>query len=114
MTTRKTALVTGSTSGIGAAIAEALAASGCNVVLNGFGEAATIDALRARLARDHGVEVRYDAADMSRPADIARMMEAALQEFGAVDIVVNNAGIQHVAAVDRQHRAGHRPGGVGA
>ena len=100
MTPRKTALVTGSTSGIGEGIAEALAGSGCNVVLNGFGDADSIEALRARLAREHGVEVRYDAADMSRPDDIARMMDVALREFGAVDILVNNAGIQHVAAVD--------------
>jgi 3-hydroxybutyrate dehydrogenase len=100
MTTRKTALVTGSTSGIGEGVAEALASSGCNVVLNGFGDASQIEALRARLAREHRVEVRYDAADMSRPDDISRMMDTTIGEFGAIDILVNNAGIQHVAAVD--------------
>jgi 3-hydroxybutyrate dehydrogenase len=100
METRRTALVTGSTSGIGAGIAEALASQRCNVVLNGFGDAATIEAQRRRLAEDHRVDVRYDAADMTKPDEIARMMERAIAEFGAVDILVNNAGIQHVAAVD--------------
>jgi 3-hydroxybutyrate dehydrogenase len=100
MTTRKTALVTGSTSGIGEGIAQALARSGCNVVLNGFGDADAIEALRARLAREYGVDVRYDAADMSRPADIGRMMDTALRQFEAIDILVNNAGIQHVASVE--------------
>ncbi|NDP43606.1 MAG: 3-hydroxybutyrate dehydrogenase [Aromatoleum sp.] len=99
MPTRKTALVTGSTSGIGLGIAEALAKEGHNVVLNGFGEAAAIEALRARLA-GHGADIRYDAADMADPAAIAAMMERSLAAFGAIDILVNNAGIQHVAAVD--------------
>jgi len=100
MTTRKTALVTGSTSGIGLGIAEALAAQGFNLVLNGFGDAAAIAALRERLAAAHGVDVRYDGGDMARPADIAAMIERALAAFGSVDVLVNNAGIQHVAAVD--------------
>ncbi|MEP7181498.1 MAG: 3-hydroxybutyrate dehydrogenase [Betaproteobacteria bacterium] len=100
MAARKTALVTGSTSGIGLGIAEALAKQGHNVVLNGFGEAAAIEVLRARLAAENGVDVRYDGADMARPADIAAMMARAIDAFGGVDILVNNAGIQHVAAID--------------
>lgn len=96
----KTALVTGSTSGIGQGIAEALAAQGANVVLNGFGEAEAIEALRAGLAGQHGVTVTYDGADMSKPAEIARMVQDAEAEFGAVDILVNNAGIQHVAPIE--------------
>jgi 3-hydroxybutyrate dehydrogenase len=100
MTSRKTALVTGSTSGIGLGIAGALAAAGHNVMLNGFGDAGAIESLRSRLAADHGVDVRHDGADMAQPAAIAAMMERAIAAFGAVDILVNNAGIQHVAAVD--------------
>ena len=96
----KTALVTGSTSGIGLGIAEALARQGANIVLNGFGERAEIERLRERLAREHGVRVEYDAADMSKPDAIELMMKTALAAFGAVDVVVNNAGIQHVAPVD--------------
>jgi 3-hydroxybutyrate dehydrogenase len=96
----KTALVTGSTSGIGLGIAEALAREGANVVLNGLGDATEIEKLRTRLAQSHGVEVAYDAADMSKPAAIEAMMRGALARFGAVDILVNNAGIQHVAPVD--------------
>ncbi|GIK87310.1 MAG: 3-hydroxybutyrate dehydrogenase [Burkholderiales bacterium] len=96
----RTALITGSTSGIGAGIAEALARAGCNVVLNGLGAGGEIEALRARLAQEHGVDVRYDGADMTRPAEIAAMVERAVAAFGAVDVLVNNAGIQHVAAVD--------------
>jgi 3-hydroxybutyrate dehydrogenase len=96
----RTALVTGSTSGIGLGIAEALAKQGANVVLNGFGDAAEIERLRARLAREHGVKVAYDGADMSRAEAIEKMMQTALAGFGAVDILVNNAGIQHVAPVD--------------
>ena len=96
----KTALITGSTSGIGQGIAEAFAAKGCNIVLNGFGDAAEIERLRAKLAADHGVIVRYDSADMSKGDAITSMMDKAIAEFGAVDILVNNAGIQHVAPVD--------------
>jgi 3-hydroxybutyrate dehydrogenase len=95
----KTALVTGSTSGIGLAIAKALAGKGANIVLNGFGEAAAIEALRAEIAGG-GVEARYSAADMTKPAEIAAMVAGAEKEFGAVDILVNNAGIQHVAPVE--------------
>lgn len=100
MSSSKTALVTGSTSGIGLGIAEALAATGANVILNGFGDHGAIEAVRAGLARQYGVEVRYDGADMSNPVAIEGMMKTALNEFGSVDILVNNAGIQHVAPVD--------------
>jgi 3-hydroxybutyrate dehydrogenase len=96
----KAALVTGSTSGIGLGIAEALAKAGANIVLNGFGDAADIERLRAGLARQHGVQVIYQGADMSRPEAIAEMMRAAAERFGALDVVVNNAGIQHVAPIE--------------
>jgi 3-hydroxybutyrate dehydrogenase len=96
----RTALVTGSTSGIGRGIAEALAARGANIVLNGFGDAGEIEALRTRLAREHGVSVRYDGADMSRPEEIAAMVVRAVKESGGIDILVNNAGIQHVAPTE--------------
>ncbi|HZD19728.1 MAG TPA: SDR family NAD(P)-dependent oxidoreductase, partial [Burkholderiales bacterium] len=96
----KTALVTGSTSGIGLGIAERLAAEGANIVLNGFGDAAEIERLRRDLAAQHKVSVVYDAADMSKPEAIAAMVTNAVREFGAIDLLVNNAGIQHVAPVD--------------
>ena len=96
----KTALVTGSTSGIGLGIAEALAAQGANVVLNGFGDKDEIERLRMRLADKHKVRVDYDGADMSNGESIEQMMKTALAAFGSVDIVVNNAGIQHVAPVE--------------
>ena len=95
----KTAIVTGSTSGIGLGIATAFAAEGCNVMLNGFGDAAAIAELRKILAEEHGVGVAYSPADMAKPADIRGMVAATVGEFGAVDILVNNAGIQHVATV---------------
>jgi 3-hydroxybutyrate dehydrogenase len=96
----KTALVTGSTSGIGLGIAEAFAAQRCNIVINGFGDAAEIEGLRSTLEVTHGVAVRYDGADMTKPATIEAMMKKAAAEFGAIDVLVNNAGIQHVAPVD--------------
>ena len=96
----KTALVTGSSSGIGLGIATRLAAEGANIVLNGFGEAAQIERLRAELGAAHGVAVLYDGADMSKPEAVAAMLAGAISRFGAVDILVNNAGIQHVAPVD--------------
>jgi 3-hydroxybutyrate dehydrogenase len=97
----KSAVVTGSTSGIGLAIARALAAEGANVMLNGLGDAAAIEKLRADLERDFGVKVRYHGADMTRPAEIRDLVSKAESDFGAVDILVNNAGIQHVAPIDQ-------------
>lgn len=96
----KTALVTGSTSGIGLGIAEAFAREGANLILNGLGEAAEIENLRRRLADAYRVRVAYDGADMSRASAIEAMMRGAAEDFGGVDILVNNAGIQHVAPVD--------------
>ena len=96
----KTALVTGSTSGIGLGIATRLAADGANIVLNGFGDAAQIEALRKDLAAKNGVQVVYDGADMTKPDAIAAMMKKVIEKFGAIDILVNNAGVQHVAPVD--------------
>ncbi len=92
----KTALVTGSTSGIGLGIAKALAAQGANIVLNGFGD---VEGPKAEVAA-LGVQVTYHGADMSKPAEIAAMIEHARATFGGVDILVNNAGIQHVARVE--------------
>jgi 3-hydroxybutyrate dehydrogenase len=100
MLTGKTALITGSTSGIGLGIARHFAAQGANIVLNGFGDAIELEALRSDIANTHGVQVRYQGADMSRQTDIEAMMATVLAEFGCVDILVNNAGIQHVAPVD--------------
>jgi 3-hydroxybutyrate dehydrogenase len=96
----KTALVTGSTSGIGLGIARTLAAQGANIVLNGFGERGAIDRLVTELVERYDVQVRYDGADMSQPDAIEAMMGKALAEFGCVDLLINNAGIQHVAPVD--------------
>jgi 3-hydroxybutyrate dehydrogenase len=95
----KVALVTGSTSGIGLGIAHALAAAGADVVLNGLGEAATIDALVGDLTRQHGVKAIYNPANMTRPLEITAMVAAATRELGKIDIVVNNAGIQFVSPV---------------
>ena len=96
----RTALVTGSTSGIGLGVARALAAEGANVVLNGFGEAGAIEVIRAGIERQHCVACRHSAADMTDPAAIAAMVADAERDFGAVDILVNNAGIQHVAPIE--------------
>ncbi len=94
------AIVTGSTSGIGLGIAEAFAGAGMDVMLNGFGDASEIEALRSRLAGTHGVTVGYHGADMTKPDDIDDLIKSAEQELGQVDVVVNNAGIQHVSPVD--------------
>jgi 3-hydroxybutyrate dehydrogenase len=96
----KSAIVTGSTSGIGLGIARAFAAQGADVLLNGFGPADEIEATRAALEREFGVKVRYSGADMSQPEQIRALAEFARAEFGRVDIVVNNAGIQHVAPIE--------------
>jgi len=96
----KVALVTGSTSGIGLAIAQAFAAEGCHIMLNGFGDAAAIARLREEIATKHGVKAAYNGADMSKPAEIAGLVADAQKQLGGVDILVNNAGIQHVAPVE--------------
>jgi 3-hydroxybutyrate dehydrogenase len=94
------AVVTGSTSGIGMGIATALAAEGCAIMLNGFGDPAEIAALRSGLAEKYRVAVGYSAADMSKPAEIRQLIAAAEAELGGVDILVNNAGIQHTASIE--------------
>jgi 3-hydroxybutyrate dehydrogenase len=94
------AVVTGSTSGIGQALARALAAEGVNVVLNGFGDPDRIEADRAELERITGVRVLYHGADMTRPREIADLVETAHRELGRLDILLNNAGVQHVAPVE--------------
>ena len=100
MQTSKTALVTGSTSGIGLAIARAMAKEGANVVLNGFGDAAEIEALRAGMEAEFGVKAIHSGADMTKPDEIAAMVRQAQEAFGSVDVLVNNAGIQHVSPVE--------------
>ena len=96
----KTALITGSTSGIGKAIATQFAADGANVVLNGFGDESEIEALRAGLETDHGVKAGYSGADLTDPDAIEDLMGYAARDFGGVDILVNNAGIQHVSPIE--------------
>src|SRR5262245_1276386 len=97
----RVAIITGSTSGIGLGIARALAGAGCNVMLNGFGEAAAIERERKKIAEEFRVRVAFNPADLAKPAEIAQMVEAADKEFGQLDIVVNNAGIQHTAPIDQ-------------
>ena len=96
----KVALVTGSTSGIGLGIARALATAGADIMLNGFGDAAQIEALRSEMEASHGVKVAYSGADISKPAQIAGMVAQATETLGSVDILVNNAGIQFTANVE--------------
>src|SRR5476651_2699861 len=96
----KTALVTGSTSGIGLSTARALAQDGANIVINGFGDKADIEKERAGLEKDFGIKALYSAADMSKPADIAEMIATTEKTFGSLDVLVNNAGIQFVANIE--------------
>jgi 3-hydroxybutyrate dehydrogenase len=96
----KTAVITGSTSGIGLAIARALAAEGANIMINGFGAPADIETERTKLETDFGVKAAYSAADMTKPEEIAGMIADAEKTFGAVDILVCNAGIQFVSPVE--------------
>jgi 3-hydroxybutyrate dehydrogenase len=98
--TGKSAVVTGSTSGIGLGIAKAFAQAGINVMLNGFGNKNEIEATRSGLESEFRVKAVYSAADMSKPKDITAMIDEAVKTFGAVDILVNNAGIQHVEAIE--------------
>ncbi|HEY1560761.1 MAG TPA: 3-hydroxybutyrate dehydrogenase [Caulobacteraceae bacterium] len=96
----RSAVVTGSTSGIGLAIARALAAEGANVMLNGFGKAEDIEAARGAIESEFKVKALYSPADMTRPAEIAGMIAEAEKAFGAVDILVNNAGVQFVSPIE--------------
>ncbi|KDA02742.1 3-hydroxybutyrate dehydrogenase [Hyphomonas oceanitis] len=100
MLTGKTALVTGSTSGIGKAIATRFAREGCNIVLNGFGDEAEIEAERAGMAKEFGVKVGYANADLTKPDAIEGMMGYVARDFGGADILVNNAGVQYVAPIE--------------
>jgi 3-hydroxybutyrate dehydrogenase len=101
MTTgKKTAIVSGSTSGIGLAIAHALAAQGCNIIVNSFSDTDADHAIAARIASEHSVEAIYVKADMSMGDECRGLVEKAAAKFGGVDILINNAGIQHVAPVD--------------
>jgi 3-hydroxybutyrate dehydrogenase len=96
----KSAVVTGSTSGIGLAIARALAKDGANVTINGFGAAADIEKERAGIEKEFGVKAAYSAADMTKPGEIADMVRTTEKTFGSLDILINNAGIQHVAPIE--------------
>jgi 3-hydroxybutyrate dehydrogenase len=96
----RAAIVTGSTSGIGLAIARALAGSGANVVLNGFGDLKEIEKIRISILNEFGTAVIYVPADMAQPTDIVRLIETTEETFGRIDILVNNAGVQHVAAIE--------------
>lgn len=96
----KSALITGSTSGIGLGIARALAGQGCNIMLNGLGDQQRIENLRSDLEREFGVIVHYHGADMTRPDEIAEMVEVTSTAFGGVDVLINNAGIQHTAKIE--------------
>src|SRR5258707_4533658 len=96
----KSALVTGSTSGIGLAIARAMAADGANVTINGFGDKAAIEKERSGIEKEFGVKAMYSAADMSKATEIADMVKTSEQTFGSLDVLVNNAGIQFVAPIE--------------
>ena len=96
----KTAVVTGSTSGIGLACARAFAGAGANIVLNGIGAPADIEKERSAIESDFGVKAVYSPADMSKPREIAEMVALAEKTFGRTDVLVNNAGIQHVSPIE--------------
>jgi 3-hydroxybutyrate dehydrogenase len=96
----KNALITGSTSGIGLGIARALAAQGCNVMLNGFGDPTAIEKIRSELAKENGIKAAYNAADMTKPAAIKTLVDETVKQLGGIDILINNAGIQHTAPVE--------------
>jgi 3-hydroxybutyrate dehydrogenase len=96
----KSVVITGSTSGIGLGIARSFAAEGANIMLNGLGDADDIEQLRSGIESDYKVKVVYSPADMTRPVEIADMIAQAQRELGGVDVLVNNAGIQHVAPID--------------
>src|ERR1700751_1876243 len=96
----KTAVVTGSTSGIGLAYARAFASAGANVVINGFGAPADIEKERSAIETDYKVKALYSSADMTKPAEIAEMIATGEKNFGSVDILVNNAGIQFVSPIE--------------
>jgi 3-hydroxybutyrate dehydrogenase len=100
MLKQKTAVVTGSTSGIGLGIARAMAREGANVVINGFGDKAAIEKERAGIEKEFSVKAVYSPADMTKPVEIAEMIRTAEATFGSVDVLVNNAGIQHVAPIE--------------
>ena len=100
MLSKKTAVITGSTSGIGLGYARAFAEKGANIVINGLGDADEIEKTRSAIESDFGVRCVYSAANMMKPEEIATMIGNAENEFGSVDVLVNNAGIQHVAPVD--------------
>jgi 3-hydroxybutyrate dehydrogenase len=101
MLNSKTAIITGSTSGIGTGIARALAHAGCNVVINGFGKQSEIEEVRSGLETDFGITARFDGSDLTMPDEIEKMILNAERAFGSIDIIVNNAGIQFVAPVDQ-------------
>lgn len=96
----KTAIVTGSTSGIGQGMALALAQAGCNVMINGLGDAGAIESERAKMEKDTGSKILFNGADMTKPDQIEAMIKETKAKFGSVDIIVNNAGVQHVAPID--------------
>ena len=96
----RSAVITGSTSGIGLQFAEGLARLGVNIMMNGFGDADEIEANRAGISEAHGVDVHYNGADMTKPEEIRALIDDAVSKFGGVDILINNAGIQKVAPID--------------
>ncbi|MEM9422056.1 MAG: 3-hydroxybutyrate dehydrogenase [Pseudomonadota bacterium] len=96
----RSAIITGSTSGIGLQVAEGLAQMGVNIMMNGFGDAEEIEANRARIEQAHGVSVKYNGADMTKPAEIRALVSDTVEAFGGIDILINNAGIQKVAPID--------------